>query len=105
MTVCEPATALLSATKVTTPVAGLRVNTPSPAMEMTLSASQVVVEGTYRQVAVAPVVCNCVPVASPEVPVIDVYVAVPLRSTDSVWAVATGAVGAVTVGVIVALTN
>ena len=104
MTVCEPATALPSATNVTTPVAGLRVNTPSPATAMTLSASHVVVAGTYRQVAVAPVVCNCVPVASPEAPVIDVYVAVPFRSTDRVWAVATGAIGAVTVGVIVAST-
>ena len=46
MVVCAPATALLSATKVTTPVTGFKVYVPSPVIEITLSASQVVVVGT-----------------------------------------------------------
>ena len=77
---------------------------PSSAIVTTLSASQVagLEDGVIKHVAFAPLVCNCVPVAKPEVPVMVVYVAVPPGSTDCVCAVAVGAVGAATVGVIIA---
>jgi hypothetical protein len=84
------------------PVVGFNVKVPSPAMVTTLSESHVVVVGVYRQVLLSPLVCNCVPVAKPEVPVIVVNVAVPPGITGFVSAVATGAGGGVTVGVIVA---
>jgi hypothetical protein len=99
-----PAVAFASATNVTTPVAGLSVKVPSPATVTTLSASQAagLELGVIRHVAFTPLVCNCVPVASPDVPVIVVKVAVPPGITALVSGVATGAGGGVTVGVIVA---
>ena len=97
-----PAVAFASATNVTMPVVGFNVKVPSPAMVTTLSESHVVVVGVYRQVLLSPLVCSWVPVASPEVPVIVVNVAVPPGITGFVSDVATGAGGGVTVGVIVA---
>jgi hypothetical protein len=99
-----PAVALTSATNVTTPVVGFSVKVPSPANVTTLSAShEAGLElGVIRHVALTPLVCNCVPVAKPEVPVIVVNVAVPPGITAFVSGVATGAGGGVTVGVIVA---
>ena len=99
-----PAVAFVAATKVTTPVVGFSVKVPSPAIVTTLSASHVagLDDGVIKQVTFAPLVCNCVPVASPDVPVIVVNVAVPPGITAFVSGVATGAGGGVTVGVIVA---
>jgi hypothetical protein len=99
-----PAVAFASATNVTTPVAGFNVKVPSPEIVTTLSASQTagLEAGVIKQVAFEPLVCNCVPVASPEVPVIVVNVAVPPGITAFISGVATGAGGGVTVGVIVA---
>ena len=99
-----PAVAFASATNVTTPVVGFSVKVPSPAMVTTLSASQAAGfdPGAMRHVALAPLVCSCVPVASPDVPVIVVNVAVPPGITALVSGVAIGAGGGVTVGVIVA---
>jgi hypothetical protein len=99
-----PAVAFASATNVTMPVVGFNVKVPSPAMVTTLSESHVVVVGVYRQVLLSPLVCNCVPVASPEVPVIVVNDTEFPRNTDFVSSDATGAVGAATVGEIVAFT-
>jgi hypothetical protein len=99
-----PADALAAATKVTTPVAGFNVKVPSFAIVTTLSASHTagLEDGVMRHVAFAPLVCSCVPVAKPEVPVIVVNVAVPPGITGFVSGVAAGAEGGVTVGVIVA---
>ena len=77
-----PAVAFASATYVTNPVVGFKVNVPWPVISITLSASQVVVDGVYKHVALSPLVCNWVPVARPDAPVIVVYVAVPPRNTD-----------------------
>jgi hypothetical protein len=60
-----------------------------------------VTEVFTKQVAVAPVVASPVPVARPESPVIVVKVTVPPGRTDLVSGDAVGAVGGVTVGVIV----
>jgi len=98
-----PWVALTSATKVTTPVVVFNVYVPSPAMVTIPSASQVVVLGVTKQVDAAT---RPTPeVAKPFAPVIVVKVAVPPGMTASVSAVATGAAGAVTVGVIVALAS
>ena len=99
-----PAVAFASATNVTTPVDGFSVKVPSPVMVTTLSESHAagLELGVMRHVALAPLVCSCVPVASPDVPVIVVKVAVPPGITAFVSGVATGAGGGVTVGVMVA---
>ena len=98
-----PWVALTSATKVTTPVVVFNVYVPSPAMVTTPSASHDVVLGVIKQVDAAT---RPTPeVARPFEPVIVVNVAVPPGITASVSGVATGAAGAVTVGVIVALAS
>jgi hypothetical protein len=73
-------------------------------MVTTLSPSHVagLELGVIKHVAFAPLVCNCVPVAKPEVPVMVENVAVPPGITGFVSGVATGVGGGVTVGVIVA---
>ena len=87
------------ATKVTTPVAWLIDHVPSLLVNPVLQT--VGVAGSIKQVAVAPVVASPVPVARPELPVMVVKVIVPPGSTDFVSGAAVGAVGGVTVGVIV----
>jgi hypothetical protein len=87
-----PGVAFASATYVTTPVVGFKVYVPWFAIVTTLSASHAagLEDGVMRHVAFAPLVCNCVPVASPDVPVIVVKVAVPPGITAFVSGVATG---------------
>jgi hypothetical protein len=97
-----PDVAFASDTYVTTPVAGLSVNVPSPEIVTTLSESHVVVPGVYRHVTPVPDVLRSVPVARPDVPVIVVNATVPPANTALVSGVASGAGGGVTVGVIVA---
>ena len=74
---------------------------PSPAITTTPSPSQVVVFGVYKHVA--PVFKPTPDDARPLVPVKVVNATVSPGFTDFVWGVATGAFGAATVGVIVAL--
>ena len=69
----------------------------------TLSASQVVVFGVYKQVAPAPDVTRPVPDARPEPPVMFVKLIVPPGSTDFVSGVAVGGVGFDTLNVIFAV--
>ena len=90
----------LLATKVTMPVAWSIDHVPSLLVN---PVPQVfgVTEVFTKQVAVAPVVASPVPVARPESPVIVVKVTVPPGRTDLVSGDAVGAVGGVTVGVIV----
>lgn len=98
-----PCVAPASATKVTTPVEVFNVYVPSPEIVTTPSASQVVVLGVIKHVDAAT---RPTPeVAKPFEPLIVVKVAVPPGITALVSGVATGAAGAVTVGVIVAPAN
>jgi hypothetical protein len=99
--VLVPCVALASATNVTTPVATFNVYVPSPAIVTMPSASHVVVFGVSRQVA--DVLSPAGDVASAPVPVSVVNVAVPPGITALDSGVATGALGAATVGVTVAL--
>jgi hypothetical protein len=92
------------AVNVTMPVAGSRVQVPSPTIVMELSASHVVVPGVNKHVAVGPDVARPDPLANPDVPVIGVKVIVAPGSTSLVSGVATGAPGGATVGVISAST-
>ena len=100
-----PCVAFTSATKVTTPVVVFNVYVPSPAMVRIPSASQA--SGSEAGVIkhVDPATRPTPEVAKPFAPVIVVNVAVPPGMTAFVSAVATGATGAVTVGVIVALAS
>ena len=101
--VLVPCVALASATNVTTPVAAFNVYVPSPAIVTMPSESQLAGEelGTIKQVR--EVLRPTPDVAKAPVPVIVVNVAVPPGITALDSGVATGAFGAVTVGVIVAL--
>ena len=99
-----PAVIELNAVNVTMPVAGSSTYVPSPTIVTELSASQVVVPGVNKHVAVGPEVARPDPVARPEAPVVVVNEIVAPGSTSLVSGFAVGASGAETVGVIVALT-
>jgi hypothetical protein len=92
------------AVNVTMPVAGSSTYVPSPTIVTELSASQVVVPGVNKHVAVGPEVARPDPVARPEAPVVVVNEIVAPGNTNLVSGFAVGASGAETVGVIVALT-
>ena len=100
---CSPDIAELSAVKVTTPVAGSSTYVPTPVISTELSESHVVVPGLNKHVAFGPVVISPVPVARPPAPVVLVNATDAPGSTNFVCEVARGAVGGVTVGVIVEL--
>ena len=97
-----PAVAVASATNVTTPVEVFNVYVPTPTTVTTPSVSQAsgVEPGVIKQVN--DVSRPTPEVASAPVPVKVVKATVPPGMTDFDSAVATGAAGAVTVGVIFA---
>ena len=91
-----------SATNVATPVLRLTVHVPSPAMVNV--ALHWLSNGSTRQGPLLLPVCRLVPVASAPPPVMRFEkVAVPPGITAWLSGVATGAVGGLTVGVMVAL--
>ena len=100
--VLVPALAPTAATNVATPVLRLTVHVPSPAMVNV--ALQTESNGSTRQGPLLLPVCRLVPVASAPPPVMRFEkVAVPPGMTAWLSGVATGAVGGLTVGVMVAL--